>query len=717
MREEERFASGEIVHDLADEERTAVLQEIEQIVAKNRIHTDPETFRLQALRRGLGLPLLVNLMAIAVVGLGLWLTTQYFAGRGEAARSGADITVTAESRIIEEVRRRSEAELAERDAEIMAVQEQLAAIQAEQQALAEAIEFQVAEREEELRTQVARDVSVERTRLQEQGLPSSEVDRLISEYESARIAELEAELDDYREQLVRAQETRAAELAGMEAASEAALEDARRERIGILEEARRTEASLRAEFEEQLGRRRDEAEAAQTRLAALAEQQEQRAFIENQIAGFYDRIRTEVARARYAEAANLVEQLRNYLDRPNVRDLPFMRERRDSDLYILESLNRLIEPLAADRSAVGDLSDRLVSLQDERESLRAELREAEEALALAADEQATLVEALESELEAAEQRAQTAEREAEQARVVASDARAEAAIARDQTAVSEADAAAAEERARLAEDRARIAEDRAAAAGAQAVASRVEADQAASRAAAAETRLRETEEALAEARRDTGDVDETLAAAVARAETAEAQRAQALARAEEAEQQRDLIAGRLADAEKAASDAQDRAAAAEAHARELAEAAETGGEGPVLDAETIAELERLRSVEATLRQARNAYERFADAQAGIADGTDFLQVLDGKLRLDQFLRSQAVETVFPGLANEVARFDEAFEVSGRRAALGDMLEIVYSLSALQARQDRMNFLLQEQSRTDDPVVFEFLEELMDLVVN
>ncbi|TVQ25056.1 MAG: hypothetical protein EA383_09490 [Spirochaetaceae bacterium] len=717
MREEKRVASGEIVHDLADDERAAVLQEIEQIVAKNRIHTDPETFRLQALRRGLGLPLLVNFMAIAVVGLGLWLTTQYFAERGEAARSGADITVTAESRIIEEVRRRSEAELAERDAEIVAVQEQLAAIQAEQQALAEAIEVQVAEREEELRTQVARDVSVERARLQEQGLASSEIDRMISEFESARIAELEAELDDYREQLVRAQETRTAELARLEAASESALEEARRERIGILEEARRTEASLRAEFEEQLGRRRDEAEAAQTRLAALAEQQEQRAFIENQIAGFYDRIRTEVSRARYTEAANLVEQLRSYLDRPNVRDLPFMRDRRESDLYILESLNRLIEPLAADRSAVEDLSDRIGSLQDERDRLRAELREAEEALALAADEQATLAAALESELEAAELRAQAAELEAEEARIVATEAQAEAVAAREQTSASEADAAEAEERARLADERARLAEDRAAAAEAQAVASRAEADQAASRASAAETRLREAEEALAAVQSDVGDIDETLAAAVERAETAEAQRIQAIERAEEAEQELDLIAGRLADAEKAASDAQDRAAAAEARARELAEAAEAGDDLTVLDAETIAELERLRSVEATVRQARNAYERFADAQTGLADGNDFLQVLDGKVRLDQFLRSQAVEAVFPGLATEVARFDEAFEVSGRRAALGDMLEIVYSLSALQARQDRMNFLLEEQSRTDDPVVFEFLEELMDLVVN
>ncbi|MFP4510965.1 MAG: hypothetical protein ACLFNQ_12655, partial [Spirochaetaceae bacterium] len=334
LREQERAASGEIVDDLAAEERSAVLSEIERIVAKNRIRTGPETFKLEAERRGLGLPLLVNIAAVAVVGIGLWLTSVYFAARTQDARSGADITVTAESRIIEEVRRRSEEALAERDAEILAVQEELAAIQAEQQALADEIDAQVAEREAELRTQVASDVAVERTRLEDEGFSSAEIDRLLSEFESARKAELEAELEEYRQQLVQAQEERTAELARQEAQTESALETARRERIAILEEARQTEESLRADFEEQLGRQRDEAEAAQARLESLTGQQEQRSFIENQIAGFYERIRTEVSRARYAEAAELVGQLRDYLDRPDIRELPFMSERRASDLYI-----------------------------------------------------------------------------------------------------------------------------------------------------------------------------------------------------------------------------------------------------------------------------------------------------------------------------------------------------------------------------------------------
>ncbi len=708
LREQQRAASGDLVHDLAEEERSAVLSEIDQIVAKNRIQAGPDTFRLSATRRGFGLPVLVNVAAIAVVAVGVWLTAQYFADRAEAVRSGADITVTAESRIIDEVRRRSEAALAERDAEIQSVQAELAAIQAEQRALAEQIDEQVAEREQELRTQVARDVAVERDRLQDEGFSSAEIERLITEYESGRIAELEAELEDYRQQLVQAQEVRSAELARLESASEAALESARRERVAILEEARQAEATLRAEFEEQLGRRRDEAEAAQARLSALAEQQEQRSFIENQIAGFFDRIRTEVARARYAEASALVGQLRSYLDRPDIRELPFMRERRASDLYILESLTRLIEPLAADRTAGEELSARLASLQSERdtlletrESLEVQVATAQQALS---DREAALEEALAiaaaAEADAQEARdaaaaAQTIAERADEARGIAETQRQDALAQRQEAMAQQQEA---EQRAQEAETRAAAA--LAAAAEAQAVA------------AAAEAELADTRAALAVAEGRAGTVDERLAEAISRAEALETQRAQAVARAEAAEQQVSVLERSLETAEQ-------KAEVAEARVAELSEALETASGDTVVaaDPDMIAELERLREVEATVRQARNAYERFAESQAQVAGDADVLQAIDGKLRLDQFLRSQAVEAVFPGLASEVSRFDEAFEVSGRRAALGDMLEIVYSLSALQARQDRMNFLLEEQSRTDDPVVFEFLSELMDLVVN
>lgn len=692
LREQERAASGEIVDDLAEEERSAVLSEIEQIVAKNRIQAGPETFRLKAQRRGLGLPLFVNIAAVVVVGAGLWLTSVYFAGRTQDARSGADITVTAESRIIEEVRRRSEQALAERDAEILAVQEELAAIQAQQRALAEEIDSQVAEREDELRTQVARDVAIERTRLQDEGLSSAEVDRLLSQYESARIAELEAELEQYREQLIAAQETRTAELARQEAATESALESARRERVAILEEARQAEEELRADFEAQLGRQRDEAEEAQARLSALTDQQEQRSFIENQIAGFYERIRTEVARARYVEAALLVEQLRNYLDRPDVRELPFMRDRRASDLYILESMNRLIEPLAADRSAVEDLSGQMASLQDERETLR----ETEESL-----------------------RAQLAEAraEVEEAQNEASEARAAADAAREDASVSDAEAEAAESRAAAAETQALEAEQRARAAEERVAAAEAEAAEARTAFTESQARLEALQAELARAQDESGSTDEDLSAAISRAEAAEDELSRVQSRLTQAENQVSDARQRAAAAEDRAENAERRADSAEARANELASALEAEGQVTEVDPETIEELDRLRSIEATVQRAGDAYERFAEAQADLSDDDTVVEVIDGKLRLDQFLRSQAVQAVFPGIADEVSRFDEAFEVSGRRAALGDMLEIVYSLSALQAPADRMQFLSEEQARTDDPVVFEFLAELMDLVAN
>jgi hypothetical protein len=108
----QRVTGGEIVFDedsgISKEDQKDILQEIEQAASENKLTAGPQAFVLHAERKGVFMPMLVNLVAVALLAVG-GLVLYYFFQRGETTLKEETLTVTsAEGKLIEQLKKEAE---------------------------------------------------------------------------------------------------------------------------------------------------------------------------------------------------------------------------------------------------------------------------------------------------------------------------------------------------------------------------------------------------------------------------------------------------------------------------------------------------------------------------------------------------------------------------------------------------------------------------------
>ncbi len=603
----------------------------------------------------------------------------------QVVRSGGGITLTTQSRLISELQRRTEQQLQQKEEQISEIQAQLAAVRSERSAIEADIEQRVRELERELRVQLDEEIEAERQRLVREGLSDEEIERLLRDFERRRIAELRAQVEAYRAELEREQQEKAHALALLEMELSRSLGESRRERSAILEDARHRETELRTRYEERMALQSEQVAVAQRQLAELAELRDREALVQRQITGYYDRIRSTIAAADYAAASQTISGFRDYLDQESVRTLPMMQVRRQAELYILESLARLVEPQvgAQDRGA----DDLLLRAQRLVEVTR--LLEAAESARRDGDEQAA--EELANEAFALLPRGSSTQLFL---------------AARDQQRADEV---------RRALLTSRIAE----------------ADEALA-AARPEQALELYEQALIEAGAISAAdapivsrIGDIIGALVERELSTRFNRELAQMEARSRGEVESLIQVRLselnAEHRRQAAEYRQRIAELEQRLQQRSDQVpiESPAEGFIAaDPAMVAELGRLRQLERELEDLRSAYRGFRENEDRIVGAAeDPFALIEGKLLLDSFLSSSDVQALFPDLAERIRRYDQAFQATGRRSALLDTMEIVYTLAGYSDVEARRDFLRQERSRSSDPELTEFLDELFFLVAN
>ncbi len=621
---------GDETNVFPEEEKRGILAEIDRIVAENKFNVTPQSFTVSTKRTGARFPLLVNLIALAVLAGGVYAMLELYREEEQIIRSGGGVVLTTESRLIAELQRRTDEQLQQKEQEISAIQVRLAEVQSERSAIEAEIEQRVQELERELRAEMDAELEAERQRLINEGLSEEEIERLLRDFERRRLAELRAEVEAYREALERRQQENTQALAMLEIELSRSLEERRRERTALIEDARLRESELRARYEERLASRSEEAATAQRQLGELEQLRERESLVQHQITGYYQRIRGVIAASDYAAASQTINQFREFLNQDAVRSLPMMQNRYDAEQYILESLARLVEPqIGAEERSSGDLLARVQLLDGIAELLEAAARAREDGDSETAEELAGEAFALLPQGAAMQQF--LAER-----------------------------------------DHRLIIEN-----------TRDELD------ALMQARLSEL---AAEYERHIAELEQELA-------RIEQSRDQALVALEEAE-------------------AHDQPPVADVSEEPDQPAPDAAPADLAADRELLAELSRLRQMEQELEELQSAYEKFRMTEAQIVGaGVDPFSLIEGKLLLDSFLRSSGVQKLFPELDQHIRRYDHAFQATGRRAAISDTIEIVYTLAGYTNESARRDYLLQERSRASDPQLSEFLDELVMLIDN
>jgi len=280
------------------EEQQVILSEINGIAEKNRRSLSQggearagKKQRFKAKKNGGLFPIMVNVVALVLLGAGFFLLSSFQEKTEVQVREGANVYTSAERALIDEIRKETEMKIAAKETEIARIVSRLGGIDAELKALYSSREELTAEQ---------RDAERDLLALQ----------------------------DEYR--------------AGL-----AALQD---ERAQILEESRAREAALRAQFE--AGARElvaasqqnsAELNAARSELERLANEQEKAAAIEAHLSGGLASASELIRRSQFSEAAESLKNLRLFLNTPAFQAIRPIQAKKEFYTQAINSMETLIE--------------------------------------------------------------------------------------------------------------------------------------------------------------------------------------------------------------------------------------------------------------------------------------------------------------------------------------------------------------------------------------
>ncbi len=340
--------NDDFVLNIPDEEKQSVLSGIDSMLKDDRIRMDEGALRFVPGKRSFTLPLLLNLGAALILGLGTLVLLRVF-DRNETAVVKREVGLeSAEGKILERLRLKSETELSVKDREIADIRSLLSDLENQKNNLAEETEQKLAEREGALRKEFDALMAAERTRLSESGVTGNDLTVAMAAYEAELRGRFEADLSEVRVVAAAEQERRVAELDAQRSVYEGQMASADEERLRL-----REELETRTEELETLSQvSSTEAGEAARHLDDLRSLQEQEKLVTDQILAFYERIGVARRAGDADTAMGTLDSLEQYLSEDSIRKLGLVENRREVDAFLTAALRRLINLEFMDQSDV-----------------------------------------------------------------------------------------------------------------------------------------------------------------------------------------------------------------------------------------------------------------------------------------------------------------------------------------------------------------------------
>lgn len=335
------------IEDVSPEDRAKILRQIDEVIDRNRIKVQADTFTITAKRRGTGLPILINGAIVAVVAATLLIFTFFFNRQEDVLAAGAGTILSAESKVIETLRKESQAQLQLKDREILAFQQRLQDTLEQQRRLQAETDQTIRRREEQLEEGFQRTLEQERKRLLDQGLATAAIEERLNTFEAEKRSELEAEFETFRRQTQEDAAQREEAIAGLVREYEQSLQSAQAGRSELERQLQERETELQRQYEEQTQALEGDRARVAAQLDRLQEEQRQEQLVRDQILGAYETVNVNIAAGEYALALQRLESIRSYLDQEPALSLAGIQRRRPVERFIITSLEDLIRSRSA----------------------------------------------------------------------------------------------------------------------------------------------------------------------------------------------------------------------------------------------------------------------------------------------------------------------------------------------------------------------------------
>jgi len=328
---------------ISREDQQEILQEIERVTEESRISVTPETMAIKAVKKGFLFPLLVNILFVVLLAGGGY-ALYYLFQRGETVLvEEGGVIASAGGKLIEELKKESEAALQAKNREINQIQTQLQDIDKQRQELQSNMDEKVAAREAELRGSLEAELAAERERLRQQGVSEADITSRLQAMESEKTAAFQTELETFKQQAEEERLRQEENLRTLQQEYQQNLAQAEADRQRVREEADAREAELKARLDAQAEQLEQATLEAREALNKLSVQQEKQTLAAGQLTGFYSQVKKDLQDGNYESALEDLGAIKEYLDDPSVATLPNILQRREIELFVVDSISNLVE--------------------------------------------------------------------------------------------------------------------------------------------------------------------------------------------------------------------------------------------------------------------------------------------------------------------------------------------------------------------------------------
>jgi len=370
---------------ISEEDRLDISAQIDRVAQQNRIQVGPGLFVLHPRKKGLMVPLAVNLGALVVLLAGL--STLWF-----LFRQGADNLVqnqivlqTTEGKLIEELKKQSESELLAKDQQIADIQKRMVTLAQQKNDLQATMDDKIAAKEAELKQQLQQALEAERVRLTQAGYSQAVVEERLKAFEKQKNAEFEKQLADFKQKAE-------AERQGLENNLKKQQDDYQKNLIGlagerqrILDDSRKRQNELQVQLDQksqdleaQKTASRAQLAQAQQVLRDLNDEKTKTESVQNQLLGLYTKVALAIQSRQFPDALTQVQGLVSFLNEPTVKALPDIQRRRDADLLLAATLT---DWLTQDQKRLDADAARVQTTQSSLDTIQTLTTQADQALA------------------------------------------------------------------------------------------------------------------------------------------------------------------------------------------------------------------------------------------------------------------------------------------------------------------------------------------------
>lgn len=350
--------TGGLVFDqssgISREDQREILKHIDQVAKSSRILAGPDTWKVKPKNRGIMLPIMVNVIGLAIMAGGLFGIRALFSNDTADQTSESVMLSSAEGKLLQEIKREAEGKLQDKDREIAAIQEKMAALDQEREQLASSVETRIKAKEAELRDALKNELEKERQRLIAEGLSEAAIQERLKEFEKKKSEEFKSQLTEFSKKAEAEKLALQADLDRAKSEFNKTLSDATSERQKIQEESRAREQELRAQLNEkdkaleaERARTAQSLDAAQAELGKLNEAASAAKAAEDRLLGLYGSARQALRDGRIDDAESTLKSIKSYTSDPKIASIASLQARRELDLFAMDLIEKSI---AAERA-------------------------------------------------------------------------------------------------------------------------------------------------------------------------------------------------------------------------------------------------------------------------------------------------------------------------------------------------------------------------------